>query len=72
MLKIVTLKFGMYDVSVHVTGKNSPYLLWYPFQSPRSNPVIVFLFPVFATIFTYSRFVIFLKMLTICDVYPDP
>ena len=58
-LKIFTLKSGMYAVLVHVNWYNLPSLFWYPFQSPRSNPVIVLLFPVLTNIFTSLRFIIF-------------
>ena len=70
-LKIFTLKSGMYAVPVHVIGYNVPYLFWYPLQSPRSELVTVFLFPVLTTVFTYSRLVIFFWLFTICDVEPE-
>ena len=70
-LKIFTLKSSMYAISVHVTGYNLPSIFWYPFQSPIGKPVIIFLFPVFSTVFTSRRFVIFFRLFTICDVDPE-
>ena len=70
-LKIFTLKSVTYAVSVHVTKYNLPYILWYPFQFPRGNPVIVFLFPVLNNVFTFRRFVIFFRLFFICDVDPE-
>ena len=70
-LKIFTLKSGVYDVSVHVTWYHLPSIFWYTFQLPRSDPVIVFLFPVLTTVFTFLEFDIFFRLFTICGVYPE-
>ena len=68
MLKPFTLKTGMYAVSVHVNGYNFTYLFWYPLHLPKSDPVIIFLFPVLASIFTSCGFVIYLRLFAIWNV----
>ena len=61
----------MCAMSLHITVYNLPYIFWYTLQSPQSNVDIVFLFPIFATVFTSLQFFICLRLFTICDVYID-
>ena len=61
-LKIFPLKSGMYVVSIHFNSYNLPSLLYYNFQSPWSESVIVFLFLVLTTVFTSPRFVIYFQV----------
>ena len=51
-LKIFTLKSGMKDVSVHITGQSLQSILRYPFHFPQNEPILVLLFLFFSTVFT--------------------
>ena len=43
----------MYDVCIHMIGKNLPSIFWYSFQYPQGELVVIFLYLVLTTVFTY-------------------
>ena len=69
-LKLFTLKFIMFYVSVPITGYNPPDIFWYLSQLTQRVSIPVFLFPMFITLFNLHMSIIFSKILTMCDVGP--
>ena len=64
-----TFKYSTYAVSVHATGvEYTRYCFWYPFWSSLSDTSPHFLVSGIWNSFISRRFVVFLRMLSVCDV----